>query len=164
MSRASSFFGNRKDRAETVIDVGADLFKCCLIRAVVGTQGLAAPAAPADLFLPASGPFLRFSFRSCQHLHFSAADKVAMVRRPVFAAEHRIRADGNMKCPRHFLVQQRVSAQVGHIRVHAEAQLADDAVFRGRPAKCAATASQLLPVISPFVTCRVTSVYASPSR
>ena len=52
-----------------------------------------------------------------------------MVRRPVFAAEHRIRADGNMKCPRHFLVQQRVSAQVGHIRVHAEAQLADDAVF-----------------------------------
>ena len=52
-----------------------------------------------------------------------------MVRRPVFAAEHRIRADGNMKCPRHFLVQQRVSAQVGHIRVHAGAQLADDAVF-----------------------------------
>ena len=34
-----------------------------------------------------------------------------------------------MKCPRHFLVQQRVSAQVGHIRVHAETQLADDAVF-----------------------------------
>ena len=71
-------------------------------------------SAPGRFFFRFDAPVARRA--SCQHLHFSAADEVAMVRRPVFAAEHRIRADGNMKCPRHFLVQQRVSAQV-HLRI-----------------------------------------------
>ena len=84
--------------------------------AVCGRGYPAAITSPCPVSAPGRG-FFRFDAPVArrvpgQHLHFSAADEVDMVRRPVFAAEHRIRADGNMKCPRHFLVQQRVSAQV----------------------------------------------------
>ena len=52
-----------------------------------------------------------------------------MVGRCVFAAEHIVRADGNVEGPRHFFIQQGIPAQVRNVGVHTEPQLADDAIF-----------------------------------